>query len=117
MGDFAARVRWLHEGGAAIFTTLLEAGKRPGGTSQQDALTLLVTQLAGPTFIGSAHSLPPTFTHTPEEAGELLVDLSSPLDEPVQCRCGRYVEQPTQLTDTCGVCVDRADVRVTGGAS
>ena len=82
VGDFAARVRWLHEGGAAIFTTLLEAGKRPGGTSQQDALTLLVTQLAGPTFIGSAHSLPPTFTHTPDEASASASTCPSPPTSP-----------------------------------
>lgn len=114
VGDFAAAI--ASRMGTGILPKVLAAGSRPCGITQQRALDELIVMLAGPTHRGSEHALPPSWSLTPAEAARLLVDLAQAIEEPVQCRCGRYVEQPTQLTDTCGPCTDRADLRVVGGA-
>lgn len=107
VGDIAARVLTLRGQGRPVLTKLLAAGHRPSGTVQQDALTELVQMLAGPTHRGSAHTLPPMWDLSPEDAGALVLALSEASDDPVFCPCGAVVQQPTQLTNTCGGCVDQ----------
>jgi hypothetical protein len=107
VGDIAARVLTLRGQGRPVLTKLLAAGVRPGSMAQQDALTELVGMLKGSTHRGSAHALPPSWALTPEDATRLGCELWDAAEEPVVCGCGARVQQPTELTNTCGSCVAR----------
>jgi hypothetical protein len=106
VGDIAARILHLRANGRPVLGKLLAAGSRPCGIVQQNALTDLVTMLSGVTYPGSAHTLPPQWDLAPEDAGHLVQMLTEALEEPVVCACGAVVHQPSQLTGTCGGCVD-----------
>jgi hypothetical protein len=107
VGDIAARILTLRGQGRPILSKLMAAGVRPTGIAQQRALDELLELLHGPTHKFSAHHLPPVWDLTPEDAGHLALQLAEASEEPVPCECGDVVQQPTQLTTTCGSCVDR----------
>ena len=107
VGDVAARFVHLRANGHPVLRRMLAAGHRPACLTQQDALTDLVTMLTGPTHRGSAHTLPPLWEVTPDEATELAHALDDAAQEPAVCGCGSVVHQPSDLTTTCGQCVDR----------
>lgn len=107
VADIAARILYLRSHRRPILGTLMAAGVRPNGVGQQRALDELLAMLTGPTHLGSAHSLPPTFTLTPEDAGAFALALAEASDDPVECACGNVVHQPSGLSTTCGFCADR----------
>lgn len=116
VGDFAARIQTLREQGRPITALLAGAGRRPCDADQQAALTELLSLLAGPTHIGSPHSLPPTWAMTPEAAVAMAGVLDDAANPPVECHCGRAVPRPSQLTDECDVCTDsHRHLRSVGG--
>lgn len=107
VGDIAARIHYLRSTGhAEVGPLLAAAGVRPCDFEQQGALTKLVALLAGVTHQGSQHTLPPKWVLTPDGAVEMIRDLDAAATPPVVCPCGAVVQQPTQLTTTCGGCVD-----------
>lgn len=108
VGDIARRLHAIRGANTvAIWALLHRAGEPRGSIGREDALTDLVALLGGPTFRGSPHGLPPTFELTIDQADSLIFALAEATEEPVVCACGNVVQQPTQLTTTCGPCVDR----------
>lgn len=108
VGDIARRLHDIRGANTvAIWALLHRAGEPRSSIEREDALTDLVKILSGTTFRGSAHSLPPQWDLSPEDAGALALALAEASEDPVECGCGNVVQQPTQLTNTCGVCVDR----------
>lgn len=99
LGDVARHVTRA-PGGYAL---LLAAG-RGRGLQRTDAIGALVRRL---------DMEPHSIQLTPDEASVLSLDLSDAAAEPDTCRtCDAFVDRPSDLSDQCGRCTDRADLRL-----
>jgi hypothetical protein len=90
---YRARVR-----GAKPFTKVMAIGAARRG-DRVEALA----RLRNHALVGQET---PSLTFSPQEATELAQALLEAAEEPVACRCGRLVEQPSQLVNSCGICED-----------
>lgn len=84
----------------SLHATLL-AGRPPGPGEHLDQI-LRVEDLAQ-----LLHLPGHTITLSPAEVDDLIIDLEEAALDSCRCACGQLVQQPTQLTTTCGSCVER----------
>lgn len=84
-----------------LYPLLLAAGRPTNDVDRVDALTRLVQRLGMDA---------PSWELTPERAAALVVELDEAAQEPASCEsCGRFIEQPSELTvlTGCGRCAAR----------
>lgn len=92
---YRARVR-----GAKPFTKVMAIG-----ASRRGERVEALGRLRNHALVGQET---PSVTLTTQEATELAQALLEAVEEPVSCRCGRVVEQPSQLVNSCGICEDQS---------
>jgi hypothetical protein len=100
VGDIARAIyRTTEPGGRGIVHLIYAAGRTRDDMDRHDALTALLQRLEVhmPNDAGRSWML------TPDQAGGLLAELDEALVEPETCpTCGRFVEQPSQLSALTG---------------